>query len=222
MRVCREAAETGYHGMKEALARLAEETETETGDAVVVHYSGHGALLPLPPALRELHPGRPAHLQYLVPSDHEAGTATDFRGYLAEELTAVLRSLTTITPNVTRILDRCHSGGMVRAPGGRRIRSVRYEVPVEAGVERSVGLATASRLSDPDVVRLVACQRLGVAYENERQGLFTAALARTLEDRPVSSYGSPHRWTSGGPRTYRPRAGVRRVCCCWSVIVKWT
>ncbi|MET7850146.1 caspase family protein [Streptomyces avermitilis] len=186
LRVCREAAETGYHGMNEALTRLAE--ETETGDAVVVYYSGHGALLPLPPALREHHPGRPAHLQYLVPSDHEAGTATDFRGYLAEELTTVLRRLTRTTPNVTCILDCCHSGGMVRAPGRRRIKSVRCHVPVAAGVERSAGLATAPRLPDPDVVRLVACQRMGVAYEDERQGLFTAALAQTLEDfrsRPV-------------------------------------
>ncbi|UPZ29177.1 caspase family protein [Streptomyces sp. LRE541] len=180
LRVCQEAAETGYDGMKEAFRRLV--AETGKGDAVVVYYAGHGSLLPLPPALRELHPGRPAHLQYLVPSDHEAGTATDFRGYLAEELTEVLRSLTTITPNVTCILDCCHSGGMVRAPGTRRLRSVRSQVPVEAGVERSVGLAAAPRLPDPDVVRLVACQRLGVAYEDERQGLFTAALARTLED----------------------------------------
>ncbi|MGW1956973.1 caspase family protein [Streptomyces sp. NPDC001920] len=186
LRVRRETAETGYHGMNEALTRLAE--ETETGDAVVVYYSGHGALLPLPPALREHHPGRPAHLQYLVPSDHDAGTATDFRGYLAEELTAVLRSLTRTTPNVTCILDCCHSGGMVRAPGRRRIKSVRCDVPVEAGVERSAGLLTAPRLPDPDVVRLVACQRLGVAYENERQGLFTAALAQVMQDfrsRPV-------------------------------------
>ncbi|MER5572674.1 caspase family protein [Streptomyces massasporeus] len=186
LRVCRESAETGYHGMDEALTRLGQ--ETETGDAVVVYYSGHGALLPLPPALREHHPGRPAHLQYLVPSDHVASTTTDFRGYLAEELTAVLRRLTTVTPNVTCILDCCHSGGMVRDPGSWRIKSVRCHVPVEAGVERSVGLATEPRLPDPDMVRLVACQRMGVAYEDERQGLFTAALAQALEDfrsRPV-------------------------------------
>ena len=186
LRVCLEPAETGYHGMTEALTRLAD--EAEKGDAVVVYYSGHGALLPLPPALREHHPGRPAHLQYLVPSDHEAGTPTDFRGYLAEELTAVLRRLTTVTPNVTCILDCCHSGGIVRAPGRWRIKSVGCDVPVEAGVERSVGLATAPRLPDPDVVRLVACQRRGVAFENERQGLFTAALTQALEDfhsRPV-------------------------------------
>ncbi|GAA4322301.1 hypothetical protein GCM10023086_47440 [Streptomyces venetus] len=186
LRVCREPGETGYHGMDEALTRLAQ--ETRTGDAVVVYYSGHGALIPLPGALRECHPGRPAYLQYLVPSDHEAGTATDFRGYLAEELTAALRRLTAATPNVTCILDCCHSGGMVRSPGEWRIKSVRCDVPVEAGVARSVALATPARPADPDVVRLVACQRLGVAYENERQGLFTAALARVLEDfrnRPV-------------------------------------
>ncbi|MFF8632722.1 caspase family protein [Streptomyces pilosus] len=186
LRVRRTAGETTYDGMNQALARLA--AETKEGDAVVVYYSGHGSLLPVPRDLRERRPGTPAHLQYLVPSDHDDSTATDFRGYLAEELTAVLRRLTSVTPNVTCVLDCCHSGGMARAPGRRRIRSVRSDVPADAGVARSAGLTTAVSLPDPRVVRLFACQRLGVAYEDERQGLFTAALAQALEDfrsRPV-------------------------------------
>ncbi len=179
LRLCREG-ETTYHGMVEALAKLAR--ETKPGDAVVVYYAGHGALLPVPPALRARLPGGPAYLQYLVPSDHRDSTASDFRGYLAEELTLMLRCLTRTTPNVTCILDCCHSGGMVRDPGRWRIRSVRSTVAVEAGVERALQAATAPRLPDPDVVRLVACQRHGVAYENEQQGLFTASLAKVLED----------------------------------------
>ncbi|MEU9253814.1 caspase family protein [Streptomyces sp. NPDC048270] len=179
LRLCAEG-ETTYHGMVEALAKLA--CETKPGDAVVVYYAGHGALLPVPAALRERFPGGPAYLQYLVPSDHRDSTASDFRGYLAEELTLLLRRLTRTTPNVTCILDCCHSGGMVRDAGRRRIRSVRSGVIAEAGLERALRLATAPRLPDPDVVRLVACQRHGVAYENEHEGLFTAALAKVLDD----------------------------------------
>lgn len=179
LRVCGEG-EASYHGIDEALTRLAR--ETQPGDAVVVYYSGHGALLPVPPALREHLPGGPANLQCLVPGDHQESTTTDFRGYLAEELTAALRRLTLTTPNVTCILDCCHSGGMVRDPGRWRVKSVRTDVPVEAGVHRSARLATVPRLPDPDVVRLVACQRHGLAYENERQGLFTAGLAMALEE----------------------------------------
>ncbi|RST15219.1 caspase family protein [Streptomyces sp. WAC05374] len=169
-----------YHGMAEALTRLAH--DTRPGDAVVVYYSGHGALLPVPPYLRRHLPGGPAHLQYLVPDDHGHSTATDFRGLLAEELTAALRRLTRITPNVTCVLDCCHSGGMVRDPRRWRIKSVPSDVPVEAGVDRSVRLATAPRMPDPDVVRLVACQRHGLAYEYDGQGLFTAGLAKALGD----------------------------------------
>lgn len=131
LRVHRTAEETRYHAVEEALTRLAE--ETRNGDAVVVYYSGHGSLLPVPGNLRGLRPDAPAYLQYLVPSDHEDSTAADFRGYLAEELTAVLRRLTSVTPNVTCIMDCCHSGGMVRAPAGRRIKSVSCDVPVDAG-----------------------------------------------------------------------------------------
>ncbi|MFI2367988.1 caspase domain-containing protein [Streptomyces sp. NPDC018833] len=185
IRVCADA-EAGYHGMADALATLAD--ETKEGDAVVVYYSGHGSLLPVPPAHRGDLPGSPHHLQYLVPVDHRHSTADDFRGYLAEELTAVLRRITGITRNVTCVLDCCHSGGMVRDTGGWRTKSVLSEVPVEAGLARSVELATGPRSPDPHVVRLVATQRHGFAYEDDRQGLFTAGLAEALEDfrdRPV-------------------------------------
>ncbi|MFF5125663.1 caspase domain-containing protein [Streptomyces syringium] len=175
-----------YHGIAEALAKLA--GDTKNGDAVVIYYSGHGSLLPVPTVLRGRLPGSPQYLQYLVPVDHRDSTADDFRGYLAEELTHVLRQMTVVTRNVTCVLDCCHSGGMVRDGGGLRIKSVPSEVPVEAALTRSTELATERRSPDPDVVRLVATQRHGLAYEEDRQGLFTASLAKALKDfhdRPV-------------------------------------
>ena len=53
-----------------------------------------------------------SHLRYLVPFDMEASTEADFRGLLAEELSALQRRLTAKTANVTTILDCCHSGTM--------------------------------------------------------------------------------------------------------------
>lgn len=124
------------------------------------------------------------------------GTATDFRGYLAEELTAAVRVLTERTANVTVVLDACHSTGAVREAAYRAGRSALRSV--EVALERSVwdaGFARLRALSGsrdplvPGVVRLTACQQHGSAYEAElrpgagRQGVFTAALAEALGTR---------------------------------------
>ncbi|MBE4734410.1 MULTISPECIES: caspase family protein [Streptomyces] len=166
-----------YTGIGEALRGL--HTDATPDDALVVYYSGHGALL--------------GELQCLVPVDMADSTATDFRGYLAEELTSAVRALTEKTPNVTVVIDACHSSGAVReaayAAGRAALRSV------EVTLERSVwdaGFARLRALSGsrdplvPGVVRLTACQRHASAYEAVlrpgagRQGVFTAALAEVL------------------------------------------
>ncbi|WP_031160874.1 caspase family protein [Streptomyces durhamensis] len=167
-----------YGGITEEMNRL--RADTRPGDGVVVYYSGHGALL--------------GELQYLVPVDMGDSTPTDFRGYLAEELTAAVRALREQTPNLTVILDSCHSGGAVREAayesGRWALKSV--ELPT---VHRDAGLIRAARLARPGdplvpgVVRLTACQEHGSAYEAElvygkgRQGVFTAALAEFLRPR---------------------------------------
>ncbi|WP_326654114.1 MULTISPECIES: caspase family protein [unclassified Streptomyces] len=167
-----------YAGIKEALSRL--RAATRPGDGVVVYYSGHGALL--------------GELQYLVPVDMADSTPTDFRGYLAEELTAAVRTLTDVTPNVTVILDCCHSGGAVREAaqesGRWALKSVELpRVARGAGLERAAALSRPGDPLVPDVVRLTACQQHDSAYEAElrpgagRQGVFTAALAKVLDPR---------------------------------------
>ncbi|MFF7971574.1 caspase family protein [Streptomyces sp. NPDC007905] len=178
--------EASYEGIKEGLARL--RNATRPGDGVVVYYSGHGGLMD--------------RVQYLVPSDMAESTATDFRGYLAEELTAAVRALTVKTPNVTCILDCCHSGGAVReavyTSSRRALKSVRLpEVPPDAALARAEALAHRDEPLVPNVVRLTACEQHGSAYESEpepgagRRGVFTAALADLLD----ATTGRPIPWS---------------------------
>ena len=87
---------------------------TGPGDAVVVYYSGHGGRMPHPGWAARQAVGRPAHIQFLVPTDIAESTADDFRGLLAEELTEWQWRLTDATRNVTTILDCCHSAFMAR------------------------------------------------------------------------------------------------------------
>lgn len=177
VRTCTEEL-ASYAGIKTALSRLGE--ATRRGDGVVVYYSGHGALL--------------GELQYLVPVDMADSNPTDFRGYLAEELTAAVRVLTDVTPNVTVILDCCHSGGAVREAayesGRWALKSVELpRVARAAGLERAAALSRPGDPLVPNVVRLTACQQHDSAYEAElrpgagRQGVFTAALAKVLDPR---------------------------------------
>ncbi|MGX1885740.1 caspase family protein [Streptomyces sp. NPDC055287] len=168
--------EASYAGISQALRQLCR--DTRHGDGVVVYFSGHGSLR--------------GDLQYLVPDDIEQSTPTDFRGFLAAELTAMVRVLTRITPNVTCVLDCCHSGGAVRDPahesGRWRLKSVSPpKVAHDDGLARAAALARRNAPLVPEVVRLTACQQHGSAYEAEvrpaagRQGVFTAALADVLD-----------------------------------------
>ncbi|MFE7835017.1 caspase domain-containing protein [Streptomyces sp. NPDC057474] len=169
-----------YAGIKEALRGL--HADADPGDGLVVYYSGHGALL--------------GDLQCLVPVDMADGTATDFRGYLAEELTSAVRALTEKTSNVTVVLDACHSSGAVREAAYEAGRSALRSVEVvlernvwDAGFARLRALSGSRDPLVPGVVRLTACQQHGSAYEAElrpgagRQGVFTAALAEALGTR---------------------------------------
>ena len=95
-------------GIRGSYGELIEDSKPD--DAVVVYYSGHGG--------RSRNPGPsqddslPAHLQYIVPTDIDDRSHDRFNGVLAEELSAMQRELTGRTPNVTTIIDCCHSARM--------------------------------------------------------------------------------------------------------------
>ncbi|MEV7193583.1 caspase family protein [Streptomyces sp. NPDC093510] len=162
-----------YHGMVDALEQLCR--DARDGDAIVVYYSGHGALVD--------------GLQYLVPVDLEESTPDDFRGLLGAELTEMFRRLTPTVRNVTCVLDCCHAGALVRGPDQLRLKSLAlHGTPPEAARERASRIGGAGHGLVPDLVRLTASQQGGYAFERpsprggRTQGLFTDALAALLQD----------------------------------------
>lgn len=174
-----------YHTVIESLDVLVRDTRPH--DGVVLYYSGHGSIQGRPDATQRAHALRSPYLHYLVPTDLDDSTPGDFRGLLVEELTAGIRRLTSITPNVTAVLDCCHAGGAVRDPR-TAVRSISRNVPLESALTRADRLSEELSAPDPSVVRLTACQRHEQAYEapslrrpGERHGLFTEELAHLLE-----------------------------------------
>jgi hypothetical protein len=162
---------------------------TESGDAALVYYSGHGGRHRNPRAREE--PSQPAYIQYIVPTDYATAAGGEFNGILAEELSLLQAQLTERSANVTTIVDCCHSARMSRdgsmfpkAHQGRGAfpwesiaalyRDTRNEFPDEMNVD-----------SNPLAVRVVACAPEQSAYELDlldggRHGALTATLAGLL------------------------------------------
>jgi hypothetical protein len=186
-------------GIVTAYEQLIDETPSGSTDPVVIYYSGHGGRTPLDGWEDLQRQGRRSHLRYLVPFDMAASSETDFRGLLSEELSALQRRLTTKTPNVTTILDCCHSGTMSRdadlmpkaAP-----RSFPFEaaLPLLAALDAESGAVVGLDDSNRLAVRVVACDPTQSAYERPsslggRHGALTEQLVlalRELGDKPLT------------------------------------
>lgn len=152
----------------------------------VFYYTGHGFY-----AYREAE-ARP--WQGLCPSDIDAGSADDFRGITAWELSIKQAQLTRRTRNVTVILDCCHASQMSRE--GAVVGGVARVLPHPVRVSFSAHLEalrarygcdvdTVESSGDRNAVRLVACGQGEAAFEYEAspgvyRGAFTEALLHIL------------------------------------------
>jgi hypothetical protein len=162
-------------------------TDSRSGDAAVIYYSGHGFY------------SRATQLQHrawqcIAPTDLYAGSADDWRGITAWEISIKLAQLTARTRNVTVILDACHSSQMFRDAAVHRAIPRALPHPVQRGFEAHVSqlrsrygesASAMDELANPDVVRLVACGQLDSAYEHrgadgKHHGAFTRALLDVL------------------------------------------
>jgi hypothetical protein len=161
---------------------------TASGDVVVVFYSGHGGRSAN--AMRTRAPSQPAWLQYIVPTDIDDRSGGDFRGILAEELSALQRQLTDKTENVASIFDCCHSARMFRDPSIVPKANDHLGFPWEAVAARwdAVRAGGGIDLGDvnPFAVQVVACGPAQSAYEltessiGGSHGALTAALVSVL------------------------------------------
>ena len=210
-------------GIIEAYERLIAETSEGSTEPVVVYYSGHGGRNTLEDAEERAQQGASSHLHFIVPFDMEASTEADFRGILAQELSDLQRRLTERTPNVTTILDCCHSATMSRDPSIVP-KSVSRGFSVK-GARAWLEEYEARRQSQPDLldtsnqlaVRVVACDPTQSAYE--RTGAPTASVTgRSPSSSPprstdsVSGRSAGESWASasGAPSPPRCRCSARR------------
>ncbi|GGK63318.1 hypothetical protein GCM10011509_09660 [Ornithinimicrobium pekingense] len=183
-------------GILDAYEQLITDTRRGSTDPVVVYYSGHGGRDPFDDWADRQRRGEQSHLHYIVPFDMAATTESDYRGLLAQELSALQARLTERTHNVTTILDCCHSATMSRgatltpkaAPRG--FPTAGALSVLERLAPSHDGWDTSNRLA----VRIVACDPTQSAYERDsvlggRHGALTEQLVialRDLGDRPVS------------------------------------
>lgn len=147
---------------------------------VVIYFSGHGGLLHAQtPEERSL----ASYVQFLVPTD----MAVDhFTGITQFELSQCLAQFTSITSNVTLILDCCHATRFVRSEAdNRRIRALKFDGLVEKRHHLFQQASRALSLRNPQIVGVFACGTLQPAYEyqdlsGEYYGIFTKALCTAL------------------------------------------
>jgi hypothetical protein len=162
------------------------------GDVVILHFSGHGSQ-----RLDDSSDEPDGWDETIVPHDSRVGTVYDITD---DELNALLAQLSARTPNVTVILDSCHSGSGVRAVKlGGAVRQAPRDTrpPVRRGAAAGRGL-----LEGPDDVR-----PLGANYV-----LISGALPNELSNEGVFgdrshgalSYGLVHALENLPPlATYR-------------------
>ena len=184
-------------------------------DAVVVYYSGHGGRVARPDADARRNSGSSASFQFIVPYDIDESEEGDFRGLLSEELTILQQRLTDAftragaSPNVTVILDCCHSGYLVR-DADLRPKSIAVEpkmfrmMGIRARAEQLVG--AGGLVANPHAVRLVACQEEQSAFERSERARRTPRRAHGLTGHRARRDRRP-RGVVGGRRRRRAASG---------------
>lgn len=157
-------------------------------DAVVVYYSGHGGYAT--PNAAQL--GIPAHFQFLIPCDFDPDDPpAKWKGMLDIEISRLLYETTAITPNVTYILDCCHSARLGKAPdsfkGGYAPVAKAWRVQLEdsmfaeiwANAKARCGTLDASSgipdftepgYSNPHVARIAAAAAESTAWQRYGSG----------------------------------------------------
>jgi hypothetical protein len=174
---------------------------TAPGDAALLYYTGHGGravnkrkksvvLDGSAPA----HADEPDSFQYIVPTDH---TTAEFRGIFSAELSALLAELTTVTRNVTVVLDCCHATGITLGREERVFIPRGIPSPWTDSLAdhvdwlRAQGYDLLARVMDvesnPHAVRLVACAPTETAYESKLGdrslgGLLTESFVQLLHE----------------------------------------
>ncbi len=175
-------------GILDALKTLA--SEVKENDAVVIHYSGHGSQRV---AREEVKTRAGTMEETLVAHDSGHEDPHPNRDVSGDDLRAWISQMTAKTPNVTLILDCCHSGTLatMRHDGrpAPRVRSVKPDLRSPDG---SAGRITRRDVTGPASfirhVVIAACRDKESAhetvFEDGSHGALTWNLLRELESLP--------------------------------------
>ncbi|KAK7911801.1 hypothetical protein PG985_014282 [Apiospora marii] len=174
--------------------------QSNSDDSVVIYYSGHGGLTKQDesnPADSRSTEQEPNYFQYLVPSDFDK-TLREWKGILDSEISKLLRDTTNRTPNVTYILDCCHSSrlgrGLEEQAIAKSMTNDAYNL-LKGHIERlrkRHELLEDDNWSNPNVVRIAAAADTKRAWQyksgrNQYVGLFTEKLDSILRQSRVKS-----------------------------------
>lgn len=179
--------------------------ECKYDDAVVIYYAGHGGMIERPKQFTATAGTCPSRIQYLIPSqfDHKF---TQWSGIFDDELSHLLQQTTNKTPNVTYILDCCHSARLGRKPAGlpagtevlcRGLEDDKeyYERVLELKRDPKHHQIEEESWSNPSVVRLSAASESNLAWQyqtgrNGWTGIMTKHLIESLQstDRESMSW----------------------------------
>ncbi|KAK8137116.1 hypothetical protein PG984_005056 [Apiospora sp. TS-2023a] len=176
--------------------------DSSFGDGVVIYYSGHGGMTEQPETDdtdSDNTNSEPRYIQYLVPSDFDKSMKT-WKGILDSEISKLLRDTTDKTPNVTYILDCCHSSRLGRGPQNldkpiaKCLTNEEYRRLMGhiKNCRRRNELLEDDNWSNPSVVRIAAAADTEKAWQHKRGsnryvGLFTEKLDAILRQSRIQS-----------------------------------
>lgn len=170
----------------------------ESGDEILVYWSGHGSQVPNLPHDDDEEDGWD---ETLVPYDSGRGRHPN-RDILDDEIYTRIKAFNAVTDRITVILDSCHSGTAVRTgvrgvPRDERGAEASTRAPLAHACrgEQSSPRGSSGWLPSPDgdvrYLLLAACrddqEALELPFRGQVRGAFTWALCRELERAPLDA-----------------------------------
>ncbi|MFN3214845.1 MAG: caspase domain-containing protein [Henriciella sp.] len=181
-------SEATYDGVKKAFAELASAASDEEGvpaDQVLIFYAGHGSRLP-----DDNNDEPDLFDETLVLHDSVAPRPNETRvpQLRDDEFNALLSRVYDRSPNLTVILDSCHSGTGTRAfAASRFVSTLEFDTRGgESSTDRSdggLGFADYQPEDFPNAVFLSAASDHQEALEVDGSGVFTSAILHTLREQ---------------------------------------
>ncbi|KAJ7712630.1 caspase domain-containing protein [Mycena metata] len=201
-------------------SHLIENINIKPGDAIIFYFAGHGSRVTAPDGWRS----NDDLIETICPYDQRVsvnGVIQGVPGIPDITIAALLRELArNCGNNITVILDCCYAGGVTRAPGESRNRSIPPENLPFPDIDKDIWTLDSSNFDtttkrrgfggvDCQYVLLAACGELQTASD----GYFTSSLVKSLNQKP-STYADLLAMVP--PKHNRSGTAVQHPQCEWN------